>query len=68
MKEEYYRDDFLKRVELQWPEKDKIDMADFIIHNNGSMDKLNQEARTFIINYSNLFSYAVAYLKLLLLL
>ena len=39
------RDDFLKRVELQWPEKDKIDMADFIIHNNGSRDKLNKEAR-----------------------
>ena len=39
------RDDFLKRVELQWPEKDKIDMADFIIHNNGSMNNLNQEAK-----------------------
>lgn len=39
------RDDFLKRVELQWPEKDKIDMADFIIHNNGTMNNLNQEAK-----------------------
>ena len=36
--------------------KDKIDMADFIIHNNGTMNNLNQEAKTFIINYSNLFS------------
>ena len=39
------RDDFLKRVELQWPEKDKIDMADFIIHNNGTINNLNQEAK-----------------------
>ena len=39
------RDEFLKRVELQWPEKDKIDMADFIILNNGSKDALEQEAK-----------------------
>ncbi len=39
------RDEFLKRVELQWPEKDKIEMADFIILNNGSKDALQKEAR-----------------------
>ena len=39
------RDEFLKRVELQWPEKDKIEMADFIIQNNGSKDALKQEAK-----------------------
>ena len=39
------RDEFLKRVELQWPEKDKIEMADFIIQNNGSKDALQQEAK-----------------------
>ena len=38
------RDEFLKRVELQWPEKDKIEMADFIIINNGSNDALLQQA------------------------
>ena len=39
------RDEFLKRVELQWPEKDKIKMADFIIQNNGSKDALQKEAK-----------------------
>ena len=38
------RDEFLKRVNLQWPEKDKIDMADFVIHNNSSKDDLKKEA------------------------
>ena len=38
------RDEFLKRVDLQWPEKDKIDMADFVIHNNSSKDELKKEA------------------------
>ena len=35
---------FLKRVNLQWPEKDKIDMADFVIHNNSSKNELKKEA------------------------
>ena len=39
------RDEFLKRVDLQWPEKDKIDMADFIIYNNSSKDDLKKEAK-----------------------
>ena len=39
------RDEFLKRVDLQWPEKDKIEMADFIIYNNESKDKLKKEAK-----------------------
>ena len=39
------RDEFLKRVDLQWPEKDKIEMADFIILNNGSKDALQREAK-----------------------
>ena len=38
------RDEFLKRVNLQWPEKDKIDMADFVIHNNSSKNELKKEA------------------------
>ena len=38
-------DQFLKRVELQWPEKDKIEMADFIIYNNESKQKLEKEAK-----------------------
>ena len=39
------RDEFLKRVDLQWPEKDKIEMADFIIYNNESKDELKKEAK-----------------------
>ena len=39
------RDEFLKRVELQWSEKDKIEMADFIIYNNESKDELKKEAK-----------------------
>ena len=39
------RDEFLKRVHLQWPEKDKMEMADFIIHNNSSKNDLKKEAQ-----------------------
>tara|TARA_B100000989_G_scaffold186014_1_gene139976 strand:- start:1812 stop:2405 length:594 start_codon:yes stop_codon:yes gene_type:complete len=39
------RDQFLKRVDLQWPEKDKTEMADFIIYNNDSRDNLKKEAK-----------------------
>ena len=39
------RDEFLKRVDLQWPEKDKIDLANFIIYNNESKDELRKEAK-----------------------
>ena len=39
------RDQFLKRVDLQWPEKDKTEMADFIIYNNGTIDNLKKEAK-----------------------
>ena len=39
------RDEFLKRVDLQWPEKDKIELANFIIYNNKSKDELKKEAK-----------------------
>ena len=39
------RDDFLKRVSLQWPDEDKVHMADFVIHNNSTEEKLSDEAR-----------------------
>ena len=38
-------EEFLKRLDLQWPEKDKIEMADFVIYNNESRDKLKEEAK-----------------------
>ena len=39
------REEFLKRLELQWPDEDKVHMADFVIHNNSTEKKLSDEAR-----------------------
>jgi dephospho-CoA kinase len=38
-------DQFLQRVNLQWPDEDKVHMADFVIHNNGTIDQLDVEAK-----------------------
>jgi dephospho-CoA kinase len=38
-------DQFLQRVNLQWPDQDKVHMADFVIHNNGTIDQLDVEAK-----------------------
>jgi len=37
--------EFLQRVELQWPDEDKVHMADFVIHNNFSKEQLAAEAK-----------------------
>ena len=34
------RDEILKRIDLQWPEEDKIALADFVIHNDGTEKEL----------------------------
>ena len=39
------RDDFLRREKLQWPDEDKINMADFVIHNNGTEKELKLESK-----------------------
>ena len=39
------REEFLQRVDLQWPEEDKIHLADFVIQNNSTEDSVRQEAR-----------------------
>ena len=39
------RDEFLKRADLQWPDEDKIHLADFVIQNNGSEKKLFKETK-----------------------
>ena len=39
------REDFMKRVDLQWPDDDKTQLADFIIPNNRSVEDLEKEAR-----------------------
>ena len=39
------RDEFFKRLDLQWPDEDKIHISDFVIHNNGTKDQLEAEAK-----------------------
>ena len=34
------RDQILKRIDLQWPEEDKIALADFVIHNDSTEKEL----------------------------
>ena len=45
------RDDFLRREALQWPDQDKINMADFVIHNNGTKSELELEAKKVFDNF-----------------
>ena len=44
------RDQFLQRVNLQWPDKDKIQLADFVIYNNDTKEKLEQQTKTVFNN------------------
>ena len=46
------REDFLKRIDLQWPENDKVEMADYIIHNNGTKKELEEEAKKIYSQFS----------------
>tara|TARA_Y100001970_G_scaffold13580_1_gene15378 strand:- start:593 stop:1186 length:594 start_codon:yes stop_codon:yes gene_type:complete len=39
------REEFMKRVDLQWPDEDKVHMADYVIHNNSTEDNLISEAK-----------------------
>ncbi len=39
------REDFMKRVDLQWTDEDKAHMADHIISNNNSLEDLKKDAR-----------------------
>ena len=39
------REEFMKRVDLQWPDEDKVNMADYIIHNNSTEDDLIKESK-----------------------
>lgn len=37
------RDEILKRIEFQWPEKEKTSLADFVVHNDGTEDDLKNQ-------------------------
>ena len=39
------REEFLDRVDLQWPDEDKVHLADFVIHNNGTEKDLLEESK-----------------------
>jgi len=39
------REEFLRRLELQWPDEDKTHMADYVIHNNGTREGLIDESK-----------------------
>tara|TARA_B100001250_G_scaffold412077_1_gene442344 strand:- start:371 stop:964 length:594 start_codon:yes stop_codon:yes gene_type:complete len=39
------REEFMKRVDLQWPDEDKVHMADYVIHNNSTEDDLIRESK-----------------------
>jgi len=39
------REEFLRRLELQWPDEDKTHMADYVIHNNGTREDLMNESK-----------------------
>jgi len=43
------RDEILKRMDLQWPEEEKIALADFVIHN----DSTEEEFRDSITDIYN---------------
>ena len=42
------REEILKRIELQWPEEEKVNLADFVIHNDGSEEDLRNNVKILI--------------------
>ena len=42
------REEILKRIELQWPEEEKVNLADFVIHNDGSEEDLKNNVKILI--------------------
>ncbi|MBC8345833.1 MAG: dephospho-CoA kinase [Candidatus Marinimicrobia bacterium] len=42
------REEILKRVEFQWPEEEKVNMADFVVHNDGTETELQKNIESLI--------------------
>ena len=42
------REEILKRIDLQWPEEEKVNLADFVIHNDGSENELKKNVKILI--------------------
>ena len=41
------REDILRRIDLQWTDEEKSEMADYTIHNNGTQKELEEKVRVF---------------------
>ena len=53
------REEILKRIDLQWPEEEKIALADFVVHNDGTEKELKVKLRN-----ANTFLYVSVFLNL----
>ena len=42
------REEILKRMEFQWTEEEKVNMADFVIHNDGTEKQLNNNIKSLM--------------------
>ena len=42
------REEILKRVDFQWPEEEKVNMADFVVHNDGTEAELQKSIESLI--------------------
>ena len=42
------REEILKRVDFQWPEEEKVNMADFVVHNDGTEVELQKNIESLI--------------------
>ena len=42
------REEILKRMEFQWTEEEKVNMADFVIHNDGPEKELNKNIKSLM--------------------
>ncbi|GIT31954.1 MAG: hypothetical protein Ct9H300mP2_0330 [Candidatus Neomarinimicrobiota bacterium] len=55
------REDFMKRVDLQWTDEDKAHMADYIISNNNSLEDLKKMPVKYSISLSiDTLSYSMS--------
>lgn len=42
------REEIIKRIEYQWPEEEKVNLADFVIHNDATEDELKRNVEFLI--------------------
>ena len=42
------REEIIKRIEYQWPEEEKVNLADFVIHNDLTEDELKHNVESLI--------------------